>query len=86
MNQINYDAMSDTELRTYFLAHRQDQAAFHAHLDDLRSVVDYRLNRQSPTIVANTTEPDFDEKLQALIRQKLEATQTSEQDEQSLKN
>jgi hypothetical protein len=78
MNQINYDAMSDTELRTYFLAHRQDQAAFHAHLD--------RLNRQSPTVVANPNEPDFDEKLQALIRQKLETTQTSVQDEQSLKN
>jgi hypothetical protein len=68
MNQINYDAMSDTELRTYFLVHRHDQAAFHAHLD--------RLNRQSPTIVANSTQPDFDEKLQALIRQKLEATHT----------
>jgi hypothetical protein len=78
MNQINYDAMSDTELRTYFLAHRQDQAAFQAHLD--------RLNRQSPTIVANPAEPDFDEKLQALIRQKLEATQNPVQDEQSLRN
>jgi hypothetical protein len=78
MNQINYDAMSDTELRTYFLTHRQDQAAFQARLD--------RLNRQSPTIVANPTEPDFDEKLQALIRQKLEATQNPIQDEQSLRN
>ncbi len=78
MNQINYDAMSDTELRTYFLAHRHDQDVFHAHLD--------RLNRQSPSIVANPAEPDFDEKLQALIRQKLEATQTPSQDEQSLGN
>ncbi len=78
MNQINYDAMSDTELRTYFLAHRQDQAAFQAHLD--------RLNRQSPTIVANPNESDFDEKLQALIRQKLEAIQAPSQDEQSLRN
>jgi hypothetical protein len=78
MSQINYDAMSDAELRTYFLAHRHDQAAFHAHID--------RLNRHAPTIVANPTEPDFDEKLQALIRQKLEATQNPVQDEQSLKN
>jgi hypothetical protein len=78
MNQSNYDAMSDTELRIYFLAHRQDQSAFQAHLD--------RLNRQSPTIVANPTEPNFDEKLQALIRQKLEATQNPIQDEQSLRN
>jgi hypothetical protein len=65
MSQINYDAMSDAELRTYFLAHRQDLEAFQAHLD--------RLNRHAPTIVANPTEPDFDENLQALIRQKLAA-------------
>jgi hypothetical protein len=45
--------MSDAELRTYFLAHRQDIEAFHAHLD--------RLNRHAPTIVANPAEPDFDE-------------------------
>jgi hypothetical protein len=71
MSQINYDAMSDSELREYFLAHRQDQAAFHAHLD--------RLNCQPPTIVANPAEPDFDGKLQALIRQKLAATQNPPQ-------
>jgi hypothetical protein len=78
MSQINFDAMSDTELREYFLAHRHDQAAFHAHLD--------RLNRQTPTIVANPTEPDFDEKLKALIRQKLQATQNPLQNEQSIEN
>jgi hypothetical protein len=78
MSQINYDAMSDAELRTYFRAHRQDQAAFHAHLD--------RLNRHAPTIVANPAEPDFDEKLQALIRQKLEVTQNPVQNEQTFKN
>jgi hypothetical protein len=67
MSQINYDAMSDAELRAYFLAHCQDLEAFQAHLD--------RLNRHSPTVVANPADPDFDEKLQALIRQKLEAAQ-----------
>jgi hypothetical protein len=78
MSQVNYDAMSDAELRTYFLAHRQDTAAFQAHLD--------RLNRHTPTIVANPADPDFDEKLQALIRQKLAAAQNPQPDEQTLRN
>jgi hypothetical protein len=69
MSQSQFDAMPDAELRTYFLANRRDQAAFHAHLD--------RLNRQTPTIVANPNDPNFDEKLQALIHQKLEAANKS---------
>jgi hypothetical protein len=78
MSQVNYDAMSDAELRTYFLAHRQDTEAFQAHLD--------RLNRHAPMLVANPGEPDFDEKLQALIRHKLAAAQNPQPDEQTLRN
>ena len=66
MSQANYDAMSDTELRHYFLEHRQDQSAFQAHLD--------RLNQRPRVVIASPDDPDFDEKIQAAIRQKLEAS------------
>ncbi|WP_413164231.1 DUF6887 family protein [Capilliphycus salinus ALCB114379] len=31
MSQINYDAMSNAELKQYFLKHRGNQAAFQAY-------------------------------------------------------
>ncbi|MGB3206914.1 MAG: hypothetical protein WBB28_18170 [Crinalium sp.] len=66
MSRINYDAMSDTELKQYFLKHRRDQAAFQAYLD--------RMNQRPRRIIASPNDPDFDEKVQAAIRQKLEAS------------
>ncbi|MEM9768073.1 MAG: hypothetical protein AAF892_09365 [Cyanobacteria bacterium P01_D01_bin.71] len=43
MSLVDYAAMSDQELRRYFLAHRDDDAAFQAYLarrrERLRSVV-----------------------------------------------
>lgn len=66
MSQINYDAMSTTELKQYFLKHRGDQAAFQAYLD--------RINQRPLKIIASPDDPDFDQKVQAAIRQKLEAT------------
>ncbi len=33
MIQVNFDNMNDAELRQYFLANRQDQAALQAYLD-----------------------------------------------------
>lgn len=63
MSQFNYDAMSDAELKQYFLKHRGDQAAFQAYLD--------RLNQRPRRIIATPNDPDFDEKVQAAIRQKL---------------
>lgn len=65
MSRTNYDAMSDAELKQYFLKHRGDQAAFQAYLD--------RINRRPRRIIASPDDPDFDEKVQAAIRQKLEA-------------
>jgi hypothetical protein len=65
MNRTNYDAMSDAELKQYFLKHRGDQAAFQAYLD--------RINQRPHRIIASPNDPDFDEKVQAAIRQKLEA-------------
>jgi putative heme degradation protein len=65
MSQINYDAMSDAELKQYFLTNRRDRTAFQAYLD--------RLNQRPRRIIASLSDPDFDEKVQAAIRQKLEA-------------
>lgn len=66
MSQANYDAMSDAELRHYFLEHRQDKSAFQAHLD--------RINQRPRSVIAKPSDLDFDEKIQAAIRQKLEAS------------
>lgn len=71
MSQVNYDAMSDSELKQYFLQHRQDQAAFQAYLD--------RLNQRPHSIIASPGDRDFDEKIQAAIRQKLEASGSNQQ-------
>jgi len=69
MSRINYDAMSDAELKQYFLKHRGEQAAFQAYLD--------RLNQRPRRIIASLSDPDFDKKVQAAIRQKLEASRNS---------
>lgn len=65
MSQINYNSMSDAELKQYFLKHRGDQVAFQAYLD--------RLNQRPRKIIAEPSDPNFDMKVQAAIRQKLEA-------------
>ncbi|MGB0561059.1 MAG: DUF6887 family protein [Spirulinaceae cyanobacterium] len=33
MSDVDYSAMTDQELRRYFLEHRDDQAAFYAYMD-----------------------------------------------------
>jgi hypothetical protein len=68
MSQTNYDAMSDAELKQYFLKHRGDQTAFQVYLD--------RINQRPRRIIASPDDPDFDEKVQAAIRQKLEAARS----------
>lgn len=65
MSQVNFDAMSNTELKQYFLKHRRDQAAFQAYLN--------RVNQRPLRIIASPDDPDFDEKVEAAIRQKLDA-------------
>lgn len=69
MSQINYAAMSDEELRRYFLRHREDKMALRAYLD--------RLSDRPRKIITTVDDPDFDEKVQAAIRQKLEAARNS---------
>jgi hypothetical protein len=69
MSQVNFDAMSDADLKQYFLANRQDQVAFQAYLD--------RFSQRPKSLIASPADPDFDEKIQAAIRQKLEAPHSS---------
>ena len=68
MSRVDYSSMSDAELKQYFLKHRGDQAAFQAYLD--------RINQRPRRIIASPSDPDFDEKVQAAIRQKLEAARS----------
>ena len=69
MSQVDYNAMSDTELKQYFLRHRGDKSAFQAYLD--------RVNQRPLRIIASPSDPDFDEKVQVAIRQKLEAARSN---------
>lgn len=69
MSQIDYTAMTDAELKQYFLKNRGDQTAFQAYLD--------RLNQRPRRIIASLSDPDFDQRVQSAIRQKLEAARNS---------
>ncbi|WP_121969834.1 hypothetical protein [Leptolyngbya sp. BC1307] len=69
MSLTNYDAMSNAELKQYFLRHRGDQSALQTYLD--------RINQRPHKIIAHPDDPDFDEKVQTAIRQKLEAARNS---------
>jgi hypothetical protein len=70
MSQVDYNAMSDAELRQYFLQNRQNKAVFEAYME--------RLNQRPRTIIASPSDPDFNEKIQAAIRQKLEALENNQ--------
>jgi len=70
MSQVNFDAMSDDELKRYFLANRQDQAALQAYLD--------RFNQRPKSLIASPSDPEFDAKIQAAIRQRLEVSRSSQ--------
>lgn len=59
MNQINYAAMSDEDLRQYFLQHREDKTALQAYLN--------RINKRPHQIITTVDDPDFDTKIQAAI-------------------
>ena len=65
MSQINYSAMTDKELRQYFVKHREDKIALQAYLDRLSE-------RPNKKVITTLDDPDFDEKIQAAIRQQME--------------
>lgn len=64
MSQINYAAMSDEELRQYFLRHREDKIALRAYLD--------RLSARPRKVIATVDDPDFDAKIQAAVLQQMQ--------------
>lgn len=65
MSQVNYAAMSDQELRRYFLQHRDDKIAFLAYLD--------RLSKRPREIITTVDDPEFDAKIQAAILRQMQA-------------
>ena len=67
MSRIDYAAMSNAQLKKYFLKHRGDKAALQAYLD--------RINERPLRVIASPDDPDFDMKVQEAVRQKLEAAQ-----------
>ncbi|MEO0684579.1 MAG: hypothetical protein AAFY76_05905 [Cyanobacteria bacterium J06649_11] len=69
MSGVNYNLMSDAQLKQYFLKHRGDETAFQAYLD--------RINQRPLRIIASASDADFDDKVQAAIRRKLEAARKS---------
>ncbi|NER92276.1 MAG: hypothetical protein F6J86_00125 [Symploca sp. SIO1B1] len=65
MSQVDYTKMSDAELKQYFLKHRGNKSAFQAYLD--------RINQRPLRVIASPDDPDFDQKVQAAIQEKLNA-------------
>ncbi|MGB3292194.1 MAG: hypothetical protein WBB01_04260 [Phormidesmis sp.] len=68
MSPVDYAAMSYRELRHYFLTHRDDNAAFQAYLA--------RRRERSRPVITTLSDPDFDNKIQAAIRQQMTEYQT----------
>ena len=67
MSQVNYAAMSDQELKQYFLQHREDKVALQAYLD--------RLSVRPREIITTVDDPDFEAKIQAAILRQIEAVE-----------
>ncbi|MBD1895585.1 hypothetical protein [Coleofasciculus sp. FACHB-129] len=68
MSQVDYTAMSDRELKRYFLEHREEEAALQAYLE--------RRRKRSSTVITKVGDPDFDIKIEAAIRQKLQEAES----------
>jgi len=64
MNQVNYETMSNADLKQYFLQHREDKVALQAYLD--------RLNELPRQVIATPDDPNFDAKILAAIQQQME--------------
>lgn len=70
MNQIDYAALSQEELKQYFLQHREDKTALQAYLN--------RLNEHPRQIITTVDDPNFDSKIQAAIQQQMQQTKDSQ--------
>ncbi|MFN6560651.1 MAG: DUF6887 family protein [Nostoc sp. ChiSLP01] len=63
MNKVNYAAMSDQELKSYLVTHKDDKEAFYAYMDRRKA----RLS--DPAIKLN--DPAWEEKIIAVIQKQL---------------
>lgn len=66
MNPVNYGAMSDGELKQYFLRHREDKLALRAYLD--------RLADRPRHIITTVDDPEFERKLEVSVMPQIQAT------------
>ncbi|NEP77888.1 MAG: hypothetical protein F6K17_09180 [Okeania sp. SIO3C4] len=64
MSKINNSAMTDKELRQYFLKHREDKIALQVYLERLSKRLDKK-------VITTLDDPNFDDKIQAAIRQQM---------------
>ena len=64
MSQVNYTALSDQELRQYFLLHREDKLALQAYLE--------RLGDRPRTVITTVDDPDFDAKIHAAVLKQMQ--------------
>jgi hypothetical protein len=62
MAEVNYAAMSDTELKQLF-RQGQNEEALQVYLD--------RLNQKPKHVIATADDPDFDQKIEAEIKRRL---------------
>jgi hypothetical protein len=70
MSKINFDAMSDQELRQYFLNNKQDPEVLSAYLA--------RRSRSNKTVIAKVDDPDFEAKVLAYIQEQLRQYEASQ--------
>ncbi|MEG4057352.1 MULTISPECIES: DUF6887 family protein [unclassified Microcoleus] len=63
MSQVDYTAMSDGDLKRYFLKNSGDKSALQAYL--------YRQKKRSNSIITKVGDLDFDNKIEAAIRQQM---------------
>jgi hypothetical protein len=61
MSQVNYAAMTDQELKQFFLTNRDDQAAFHAYMD--------RCHVRPNQVIIQPDDPDADEKFRLMVEE-----------------
>lgn len=63
METINYLAVSDEELKSYFLQHREDKLALENYLD--------RVGDRPHQVITTVDDPEFDAKIHAVTKQKI---------------
>ena len=66
METINYSVMSDEELKSYFLQHREDKLALKSYLD--------RVNNRPRQVITTVDDPNFDAKIYAVTKQRMQET------------